>query len=80
MKNPVTTTRERLGLTRRQLALAARVPYEEVWKCEAGYKQMLHSHLVQYLSESGYKGDSAADYRQWRDEVGAGIRAMTSKE
>lgn len=80
MKNPVSATREAMSLTRREFALAANLPYEEVWRCEAGYRQDLHSQLSQYLKEVGYEGNPAADYRQWRDEVGAGIRAMSNKD
>ena len=75
MKNPVEEVRERLGLNRSQFAMAAGVSYGEVWKSETGYNVRLHTQLARFLEESGYSTDPAADYEQWRREVGTAVRS-----
>jgi DNA-binding XRE family transcriptional regulator len=74
MKNPVQTVRERLQLSRMQLALLAGISYEEVWKCEAGYRGSLHARLAECLTEQGYVGDPCDDYLSWRQELSRQLR------
>ena len=74
MENPVKQVRENLGLDRGQFAMAADVSYGEVWKSETGYNVRLHVHLARFLEESGYPGNPASDYEEWRREVGMPFR------
>ncbi|MCX6092854.1 MAG: hypothetical protein NTX23_08335 [Candidatus Bipolaricaulota bacterium] len=74
MKNPVRTVRERLQLSRMQLALLAGISYEETWKCEAGYRASLHARLAECLTEQGYVGDPCHDYLIWRQEASRQLR------
>jgi len=74
MSNPLIQFRAAHGLSRPELALATGIPYNALWRAEAGYPRKLEPNLVRFLVESGYQGDPQADYRGWREELGNTVR------
>lgn len=68
MKNPITKTRQEIGLSRRDLAIASGVPYAEVWKAEAGYCSNLNRRLADYLERTGFMREPQKRYTEWRSE------------
>lgn len=76
VENPITKTRQGLGLTRRDLAIASGVPYAEVWKAEAGYCSHLNRRLADYLERTGLMREPQERYTVWRSEE---AEALTRK-
>lgn len=66
--HPIAVFRQKRGLTRTALALAAGVGYQEVFRAERGYMLRVHPRLAAWLRENGYPGDPQDDHARWREE------------
>ena len=76
MKNPIAKARDKLGLSRHQLALVSGVGYAEVWRSEAGYARSLHPELASFLKREGIVKDPQKMYKEWLNERGDEIRLV----
>lgn len=82
--NPVKKTRERLGLSVKELALALGVSYSTVMAHEVGLPRRLGASLRPGLQKLGINIEELAEaYARWREETGevvlAGQRFMVAK-
>jgi len=78
MKSPITKAREKLGLSRHQLALVSGVGYAEVWRSEAGYARSLHPELASFLKGEGIIADPQKAYKEWLNKRGDEIRLVAN--
>ena len=73
-ESPVKTFRQEQGLSRRDLAILADVPYHRVYEAERGTAFNLHPAIVSVMSLLKYPGDLAVDYRRWREMAAQAVQ------
>lgn len=82
MDNPIKTIRHRHALSRKELAQLAGVPYNGVYRTEAGLVQHPHARIVQALADLGYdpeviRGEYAKYVGELRERAVAKARGTT---
>lgn len=74
MKNPVRRVRQQLGLSVKQLAMAAGVSYATLHAAEAGLPAAVPGPLLDGLARIGIDPATvAAEYLDWRAQMAAEI-------
>jgi hypothetical protein len=73
---PLTVERERLGLSRLELAEAAGLSYSDLYRLEAGYLVQIRGRVRTALAAMGSDVEALdKKYRAWRGERGRSIIA-----
>lgn len=65
--NPIKQARNRVGVSRTQLAVASGVSYGEVFKAETGRTRVLNSNLARFLREQHLLDRPENEYLKWRE-------------
>ncbi len=67
--NPIRAARERVGLTRMELARAAACHYQTITHLEAGIPNQPPEAVLAVLARVGFAPEAIeAQYREWREE------------